>query len=86
LVLRPTLLGMNQHNLTPALAVRRAADVQRAARHSTATLPPRRHLHALALLGLIVAAVTAPLDLGPVRGRGGGGIRELANRGWSAYG
>ena len=60
LVLHPTLLGMNQHNLTPALAEARAADVQRATHHSTATLPPRRHLHALALLGLIIAAVTAP--------------------------
>ena len=51
---------MNQHNLTPALAEARAADAQRAAHHSTATVPPRRHLHALVLLGLIVAAITAP--------------------------
>jgi hypothetical protein len=55
----PTLLDMNQHNLTPALAEARLADLQRAAAHSTATVP-RRHLRAVALLALAATAALAP--------------------------
>jgi hypothetical protein len=47
--------------LTQALAEARVADLHRAATHSTATVLPRRHrrhLRALALLGL--AATAAP--------------------------
>ena len=54
---------MNHHNITEALAEARVADLQRAATHSTATVPPRRHcrpLGALALLGLAAAAALAP--------------------------
>jgi hypothetical protein len=53
---------MHSHNLTPALAEARAADLQRAATHTTATVPRRRHRRhrrALAVLGLAGAAALA---------------------------
>jgi hypothetical protein len=50
---------MYHHNITLALAEARVADLQRAATHSTATAPPRRHLRALALLGLSATAALA---------------------------
>jgi hypothetical protein len=57
---------MYQHNIALALADARVADLQRAATHSTATVPPRRHsrhLRALAVLGL--AATVALVALAP---------------------
>jgi hypothetical protein len=56
---------MYHHNITQALAEARVADLQRAATHSTATVPPRRHrrhLRALALLGLAATAALAPIS------------------------
>ena len=55
---------MYPHNIALALADARVADLQRAATHGTATVPPRRHRHlrVLALLGL---AATAALALAP---------------------
>jgi hypothetical protein len=55
---------MHNHNIALALADARVADLQRAATHSTATVPPRhhrRHLRALALLGLAATAALAAL-------------------------
>jgi hypothetical protein len=52
---------MHQHHIALALAAARVADLQRAATHSTATVPPRRHLRALALVGLAAAAALAAL-------------------------
>ena len=76
MALDPTLLDMTQHNLTPALAEARAADLQRAARHSAATVPPRRHLHALALLGLTAAAVITPTSAFAVPMHDAGSLAE----------
>jgi len=53
---------MHSHNLTPALAEARAADAQRAATHTTATVSRRRHgrhRRALAVLGLAGTAALA---------------------------
>ena len=54
-----TLLDMNQHNLTSALAEAHAVDLRRAAAHTTTTAPPRRHLRALALFALIATALAS---------------------------
>ena len=54
---------MYHRNIARALVEARVADLQRAATHSTATVPPRRHrrhLRALALLGLAATAALAP--------------------------
>jgi hypothetical protein len=53
---------MYNHSITQALAEARVADLQRAATHSTATVPARRHrrqLRALAVLGLAATAAFA---------------------------
>jgi hypothetical protein len=53
---------MYNHSITQALAGARVADLQRAATHSTATVPARRHrrhLRALAVLGLAATAALA---------------------------
>ena len=55
---------MYNHHITRAVADARVADLHRAATHSTATMPPRRHrrhLRALALLGLAATAALATL-------------------------
>ena len=55
---------MHSHHIALALADARVADLQRAATHSTATMPPRRHrrhLRALALIGLAATTVLAAL-------------------------
>jgi hypothetical protein len=57
---------MHSHTIARALADARVADLQRAATHTAAIMPPRRHrLHrgALALLG--VAAIAAVAGLAP---------------------
>jgi hypothetical protein len=54
---------MYHRNIARTLVEARVADLQRAATHSTATVPPRRHrrhLNALALLGLAATAALAP--------------------------
>ncbi len=55
---------MTSHHIALAVADARVADLQRAATHSTATVPPRRrrhHVRALALLGLAATATLAAL-------------------------
>src|SRR4051812_883751 len=54
---------MHNHNIALALADARVADLERAATHAAATTAPRshrRHLRALALLGLAVTAASPP--------------------------
>jgi hypothetical protein len=54
---------MYHRTIARALVAARVADLQRAATHSTATVPPRRHrrnLRALALIGLAATAALAP--------------------------
>jgi hypothetical protein len=60
-----TVSTMHSHHVALALADARVADLQRASIHSTATMPPgrhRRHLRALALLGLAATAALAPTN------------------------
>ena len=52
---------MHSHHIALAIADARVADLQRAATHSTATAPPRRHRRTLALLGLAATAALSAL-------------------------
>jgi hypothetical protein len=52
---------MHSHHIALALADARVADLQRAAPHTPATAPARRHRRTLALLGLVTTAALAAL-------------------------
>jgi hypothetical protein len=54
-------VDMHNHNIALALADARVAELHRATTYSTATVPPRRHFRALALLALAATAALAAL-------------------------
>jgi len=58
-----TVSTMHPHNIAPALADARVADLQRATTRRAANRPPRRHRHlrALVMLGLVATAALAAL-------------------------
>jgi hypothetical protein len=73
---------MHSHHIALALAEARAADVRRAATHTTATAPRRRHrrhLRALALLGLAATAALAAVAPTGALAQPPRDLRALAN-------
>jgi len=56
-----TVSTIHSHNIAVALANARVADLHRAATHTTATAPPRRHRRTLAVLGL-TGALARPIE------------------------